>query len=156
MARVTHPRRRAKRGRRRHARGALLIEVLVAILIFSFGILAMILLQGTAVQQAAEAQYRAEAAQLADDLVGQMWAGDRTAAVLQAQYNACASTSCAGYAAWLAQVQLRLPGVTDGATAPAVDVDNNGRVTITVFWRAPSNGPSGDAHRYDTSAQIRQ
>lgn len=134
----------------------MLIEVLVAILVFSFGILAMVMLQGTAVQQAADAQYRAEAAQLADDLVGRMWAGDRSAAVLQAQYNTCQGTSCAGYEAWSQKVRERLPGVTDGITAPAVDIDDDGRVNITVFWRPSSNGSSAEVHRYDTTAQIRQ
>lgn len=130
--------------------------MLVAILLFSFGILGMVILQGTAVQQAADAQYRAEAAQLADELVGRMWAGDRSAAVLQAQYGTCPSTGCAGYRAWSQKVRERLPGVTDGATAPAVDIDADGRVNITVFWRPSSHSPSAEVRRYDTTAQIRQ
>ena len=131
--------------------------MLVAILLFSFGILGMVILQGTAVQQAADAQYRAEAAQLADDLVGRMWAGDRSATVLQKQYNTCQDTTeCTGYAAWSQKVRERLPGVTDGLTAPAVGIDDDGRVNITVFWRPSSYGSSAEVHRYDTTAQIRQ
>ena len=139
----------------RAARGALLIEVLVAILVFTFGILGMVMLQGTAVQQAADAQYRAEAAQLADDLVGRMWAGDRSTAFLQAQYDKCNDASCAGYADWSLQVRQRLPGVTDGVTAPEVGVDNDGRVNITVYWRPLSNGPAAEVRRYETTAQIK-
>ena len=154
MARAAAPRRPLARPRR--AQGALLIEVLVAILLFSFGILGMVILQGTAVQQAADAQYRAEAAQLADDLVGRMRAGDRSAADRQAHYRTCQSAQCAGYAAWPQKVRERLPGVTDGATAPAVDIDDDGRVNIIVFWRPSSYGSSAEVHRYDTTAQIRQ
>ena len=69
------------------AGGFVLIEALIAILIFSIGVLGIVGLQATAVQQSSDARYRAQAAELAQQLLGQMWTGDRTAATLQTQYN---------------------------------------------------------------------
>lgn len=138
-------------------RGGMLIEALVAILIFSLGILGIVGLQGTAVQQSGDARYRSEAAQLAEQLVGEMWTGNRTLADLQTQFNTCADTACPGYNAWYARVAGTLPGVTrTGATRPEVAVQNGGVVTITVRWQLPS-APAGEGPRnYVTTSQIVQ
>ncbi|MRR49702.1 MAG: type IV pilus modification protein PilV [Rhodocyclaceae bacterium] len=50
-------------------RGALLLEVLVSIVIFSIGILAMISMQAASVAAQADAQYRVEAGRLIDQLI---------------------------------------------------------------------------------------
>ena len=47
--------------------GFSLIEGLVAILIFSFGILALVSMQATSIQQSSGAKYRSEASLLAKD-----------------------------------------------------------------------------------------
>ena len=53
----------------RHAQsGVMLLEALIAILIFSLGILALIGLQATAISQSTDARYRSEAALLANDI----------------------------------------------------------------------------------------
>ena len=65
----------------------ILIESLLAILIFSLGILALVGLQAAAVKQSADAKYRTEAALLANEIIGQMWVSDRTTAVLQGNFN---------------------------------------------------------------------
>lgn len=54
-------------------RGLVLLEGLIAILIFSMAILAVVGLQGTAINKSADAQYRADAAFLANQLLAQMW-----------------------------------------------------------------------------------
>lgn len=149
---VSRPRRAA--GRRQH--GMMLIEALLAILIFSIGILGLVGLQATAVKQSTDARYRAEAAYLAEQLLGTMWTGDRTIATLKANYNSCGS-SCAGWQAWFENVKEVLPGVeADTDTKPVVNVDDAGIVTITIYWRAPTDDPSGDPRRYDLEAQIGQ
>ncbi len=66
--------------------GVMLIEALIAILIFSIGVLGIIGLQGTAVKASTDSKYRSEAALLANELIGQMWASNRTQATLQAAY----------------------------------------------------------------------
>lgn len=146
----------------RRQRGVMLLEALIAILIFSIGILGIVGLQATAVQQSTDARYRADAAQLVDQLLGTMWTGDRTLANLQTQYNTCTiQASCPGYYAWFQNVQGTLPGITLSSNAPKVNVSSaggslNGVVTVTVFWRSPSDDPNAPAHHYDTEAQIGQ
>jgi type IV pilus assembly protein PilV len=132
----------------------MLLEALIAILIFSIGILGIVGLQATAVKQSTDARYRAEAALLADQLIGQMWVSNRTTSNLQTQFNS--ATAGAGYQAWLARVSGTLPGVTATSNPPAVNVTANGVVTISVFWLAPNEEPGADPHRYDVEAQIGQ
>lgn len=144
-------------GVRHRERGVMLIEALIAILIFSIGILGVVGLQATAVKQSTDARYRSEAAQLAQQLIGQMWVSDRTLAALQTKYNTCTSSTCTGYQAWVPNVIATLPGVTaTGTTKPTVNVDGSGIVTISVFWRAPTDDAGTDPHRYDIQAQIGQ
>jgi type IV pilus assembly protein PilV len=150
----------ARTGPRRAQRGVMLLEALIAILIFSIGILGLVGLQATAVQQSSDARYRADAAQLAEQLLGQMWVGNRTVTNLQTQFNTCTSSACPGYQTWYNTVKATLPGITTASMMPSVNVSNapgtNGVVTISIFWRAPSDDPNGNPHRYDTEGQIGQ
>jgi len=70
----------------RRQSGVMLIEALIAILIFSIGILGIVGLQSSAVKASTDAKYRSEAALLANELIGRMWASDRTQATLQAAF----------------------------------------------------------------------
>ena len=54
--------------------GAILLEGLIAILLFSMGILAIVGLQATAIKTVADSQYRLQASFLANRLVAEMWA----------------------------------------------------------------------------------
>ncbi|MDQ6680074.1 MAG: prepilin-type N-terminal cleavage/methylation domain-containing protein [Pseudomonadota bacterium] len=64
---------------RRRQQGFMLIEAMVAILIFSLGILGLVALGGQAVGAQSDAQYRTEASGLADAIAGQIAiAVDRT------------------------------------------------------------------------------
>ena len=139
-------------------RGMLLLEALIAILIFSLGILGIIGLQAMSVQQSTDARYRSTASQLADQLMGQMWVmGARNVATLQAQYNTCSGSSCPGYTTWANTVKDALPGVTlTGTTKPVVNVDAAGIITITLYWRAPTEDAAASPHRYDLQGQISQ
>ena len=129
--------------------GVVLLEALLAILVFSLGILALVGLQATAVKQSTDAKYRSEAALLANDLIGQMWVSDRTAATLQANFG----TGGASYATWLARVSATLPGIA--ANPPTVNVDANGIATIQIFWVAPNEPAGASPHNLLTIAQIR-
>lgn len=142
----------------RHQGGVMLLEALIAILIFSIGILGVVGLQATAVQQSTEARYRSEAAHLAEQLIGTMWTSNRTVAALQTQFNTCAdAATCSGYQAWFTKVRATLPGVIAASpTEPAVNVDGSGIVTITLFWRSPGDSTAEPPHRFDVQAQIGQ
>ncbi|RJF98970.1 pilus assembly protein PilV [Noviherbaspirillum saxi] len=133
--------------------GIVLLEGLIAILIFSLGILALVGTQAVAVKQSTDAQYRTEAGQLVNQLVGTMWASDRTTATLKANFQ----TGGAGYNTWLADVSATLPGVdTFPPTVVVSDVaPNEGLVTITVFWRSPSESSTAAPHNYVSVARLR-
>ena len=59
--------------RRRPARGVSLIEVLVALLVLSIGVLGLAALHGRALQHAVDAEDRLRAALLAERLGSEMW-----------------------------------------------------------------------------------
>lgn len=70
--------------------GVMLLEALIAILIFSLGILGVVAMQASAVAASRDAQYRSVASQLADELIGQMWSGNRDGAALEANFKGSA------------------------------------------------------------------
>jgi type IV pilus assembly protein PilV len=129
--------------------GFSLIEVLIAILIFSIGVLALIALQVTSVRQSSNAKYRSEAALLVNRLIGEMWVSDRVTTTMQTNFN----TGGAGYTTWANAVQATLPG--SAASAPTVVVAADGQVTINVFWKAPNEQASDPTHNYIAIARIR-
>lgn len=137
------------RGRGRQ-RGTYLLEALVAILVFSFGILGLVGIVAQSVRSTNDARYRAEAANLAAAVVGNMWA--TAPAILDAQFGA----GGAQLTAWQTQVAGLLPSAT-GSNIPQIDLTQPGlsanarTVVVTVFWQLP-----GDAtrHRYVMTAQI--
>ncbi|MFA7269076.1 MAG: hypothetical protein WC073_07015 [Sterolibacterium sp.] len=129
----------------------MLLEALIAILIFSMGVLAIVGMQAAAVKSSSDAKFRADASLLANELIGQMWVSDRTTAALQTKFN---SPGGAAYADWLTNVQTRLPGVTASANTPTVTVAANGTVTIGLLWKLPSDPPEMAAHTYVAVAQI--
>jgi len=131
--------------------GVMLLEALLAILVFSVGILSLVGLQALAVNQSSDARYRSEAALLANELIAQMWVSDRSVAALQNNFN----TGGAAYAPWLVRVQAALPGVIeDEDTEPLVNVDVNGVATVTVRWRAPNEPQEAAPRSYIVVAQM--
>ena len=113
--------------RKPHARqrGSFLLEALIAALIVAFGILGLVGLQARAIQNVDDAQYRSEAAFLANDLLGRMWTANQ--ANLQADFETGAGVP---YTDFKTLVQARLPGAT--VTDPTVTVD--ARASATPRW----------------------
>lgn len=139
--------------------GIMLLEGLIAILVFSLGILALVGMQGVAVKQVTDAKYRSDASLLASQLIGTMWVSNRTPAALKASFDT-ASGESTELTNWKAAVAATLPGITDDTNQPTVDVTslgtvNDGTVTMTIFWRAPGDDASSPIHKYVTVAQIR-
>ncbi|MDD5176745.1 MAG: pilus assembly protein PilV [Sterolibacterium sp.] len=146
--------------------GSMLLEALIAILIFSMGILAIVGMQAAAVKASSDAKYRSDASMVANQLIGQMWAGDRTPATMQTNYQGSAGAGGAAYTAWLADVQAALPGaaanpptvtvslvVTNLPTNPVTTVTTS-LVTVTVRWLAPGEPGTATPHSYTVVAQI--
>jgi len=139
MNKRSHPPRRS--GQR--AGGFAMIEALVGILIFSMGILGLVGVQTSMTRAQTMSKFRADAASLAGELVGAMWADMPNVA----QYDAA---TCAGYARckdWTDKVAATLPAGT-----PTVIVAS-GIVTINIAWTAPNETV---ANRYTTATAIRR
>ncbi len=135
--------------------GMILIEALVAILIFALGVLGIVAMQAVTIGQVSEAKYRIDAANLTDQLLGQMWSDDHATTTLQTKY---ASTSGSAYQAWRALVQNRLPGASQHAPQVSIQPDSTSSdvlkstVTVIVYWQPPG---SSQVHNYSAVTQIR-
>jgi type IV pilus assembly protein PilV len=129
----------------RGTKGIALIEALVGILIFTTGILGVVGLQAAMTREQGSAKSRADAAVLASELIGLMWAdsANSLSANLANYATACTSGSCKQ---WVDKVAKELPGGTAIITTDAV-----GTATITISWTSPTDG----SHKYVTSTSIR-
>jgi type IV pilus assembly protein PilV len=124
-------------------RGVLLLEVLVAILVFSIGILAIVGLQGIAVRTATDARYRSDAAFLAGELMTQIW----TDPINVSQYNYPGGGPVPPrLTGWLARVNNRLPGGVAPVVAYSANATLGEVVDITVGWQMPGE-TAGHQHR---------
>ena len=139
---------------RRHAQsGVVLLEALIAILIFSLGILAIIGLQAQSIRNSAEAKFRADASYLANQIIGRMWA-DRaniTSYAFQPTGTNCsfggANTPYAERDAWVTSVTRALPGAT--AANQQIIIGANNLVTVTICWVSNTG-----QHNYSVTTQI--
>jgi type IV pilus assembly protein PilV len=158
--------------------GIMLLEALIAILVFSLGILAVIAIQAASIKMAADAQLRSKAFLLADHLIGEMWANGGKIADLTTKFQ----TGGSEYAYWLncyvspnsacpsprdvlvGDALAGLPGISgDGGTLPTVSITpggtvggeaRNARVTVTIFWRTPSMPEDDPPHQHVVTSYI--
>jgi type IV pilus assembly protein PilV len=159
-------------------RGFLLIEALVAMLIFALGILGMIAMGSTAISAQSDAHYRTDAARFADDITSAIaFSVDRSqpagvgipASLAAFQHHPsgspsdCAFTGTASASPlvtdWVSQIQTTgpglpgLPGASDSTQQIVVTPDTAAggfnRVEVTICWRAPGT-PAGSPMRHHT------
>lgn len=116
--------------------GFLLIEVMVAILIFSIGILAVAGLQAVMIKNSTDARYRAIASYVAEQRIGEIrtYVGNPT------------STNIANF---LENPPTDISGLLPGGTRQ-VDQTDIGRIEVTITWQQPGSDP----HRLTTVAHI--
>src|SRR5687767_10157635 len=128
-------------------RGVILLESLIAILLFSIGILALVAMYANSMTIATDAKYRMEAANHANQILSRMWAQvDRsspaafTASLAGFAYNP-AGANCdftgggdnATVLAWLEEIQngpARLPGADAESVQIQVDTGAFNQVLI--------------------------
>jgi type IV pilus assembly protein PilV len=163
--------------------GVMLIEALIALLIFSLGVLGIVGLQSTATKVSGDARYRSEAALMANELIGKMWAGDRTPATMLAAYDS--SQNGPAYQAWAwvgtdagspgtqsapaqGTVLKMLPGArtyppvvtvtpvsrTVTTSSGATVTVTTAQVSVTIKWQAPQEDGDGAVHSFMTVAHI--
>jgi type IV pilus assembly protein PilV len=110
--------------------GSILLEVLIAILVFSFGILGIVGLQAVSIKMTNDAKDRVDASLVANQIAATLWVVDP-----------------ADLPSWDGKTDA-VPGLPDGVYA--VDVDGS-QVAITVNWKQPG----GDLHEYQMLTQVR-
>lgn len=138
---VLRPRKPESRGPD-SVRGGTLIEVLVAMLIFMFGVLGLVGLQGGMTRAQTDAKFRADASYLAGELSGAIWADT----INVAKYD---STACDAYAPcsdWKKKVAQVMPASQTIVTVVAA----SGSVNIVIKWSTPA----GETHQYTTVATV--
>ena len=120
-------------------RGAMMLEALIGILIFSTGILALIGMQALAISYASDAKYRADASFLANQVIAEMWVNrDPVSGLASTTYAYTGSGAVpAPISGWVTAVENTLPGAT--SNKPIITVDAaTGQVSVTVRWRPPN------------------
>ncbi len=163
MSRAQMQRQRAlPHGARTQQRGSFMLEALIGILIFSFGVLGLVGLQAQSMRHVSDAQYRGEAVYFANSLIARMWSDDPV--TLAAKYQ----TGGAGYDAFREMVKT-LPGGADDANKPEITVEDgpavgSSLVTVRVFWNLPGEDLNNPAlcgadgkkcqHNYTTMAVV--
>lgn len=155
--------------KQRQQGGFLLIEALIAILIFSLGILGMVAMGGAAVGAQSDARFRNDAAALADEIANRMavdaprdlapvpgpdlvLAGSLAAYQYQPVTGATPCAFSGGKSAlptvtnWIDLVRAdgsgahRLPGATPDTAQIAVDSTAGfNQVSITICWQGPND-----------------
>lgn len=106
-------------------KGVSLLEVLIAILIFSFGVLAIVGLQASMIKNTSGSKYRADASYIAQKTIGLIWSDP---------------TNLSTYVASNTDISSSLPGGLLTVTQPTV-----GHFQVTVGWTAPGETAATDA-----------
>lgn len=114
-------------------RGVVLIEAMIAILIFSMGVLAIVGLQATMIKNTADSKSRADASYIAQKRIGEMWSDPVKLAngeFLEADTD----------------ISTLLPSGTRTVTQPVP-----GQYTVTVTWKEPGDQAQ---HNFTTTTRI--
>jgi type IV pilus assembly protein PilV len=130
--------------------GSYLLEALIAILIFSFGILGLIGLLGSSIRITNDARYRTEAANLASAMISDMWT--MTPAQLDTEFG---FSGAGKLGAWETKAAELLPQAT-GTNKPTVALSpglsqQSRTAVVTVLWQMPGESTP---HQHLMTAQI--
>jgi len=112
-------------------KGSVLLEALISILLFSFGILALTGLQAAMIKNVDDAKYRAEASFIAQQKISEIWLG-------------LDGNNLADYLI-TDEATAQLPG---GKTT--VTVSSNRELKVIVKWTLPG----GNEHTYFANARV--
>ena len=122
------------------SRGISLIEVLVVVVLFSFGLLGLVGLQARAMQVSVNAEDSNRAALLASEVAAAMWNNDNE------------TLDAAVIAAWAARVANTAAGGLPDGIGTVVVAGDVARITIT--WQPPGQPSGSPPSRYITEVLI--
>jgi len=129
-------------------RGSYLLEALIAILIFAFGVLGLIGLLGSSIRVTNDARFRSEAANLASAMIADMWM--MTADQMDTQFG----TAGPKLGTWQTKAADLLPSAASHpptvVLTPGLSPESRD-VVVTVFWQLPGDK---ELHQHLMTAQI--
>lgn len=136
--------------------GFSLIEVLVSVLVFSLGVMGMVAMQGQALRMATDAQQRAEASYLADQLFARALLAGKAGVSSMAHHpggtERCAPTGAASTHAlvteWLEDVTETLPLAQADEQQIIVSGDD---ITVRMCW---TSAPGEEPHVLDVRNRV--
>jgi type IV pilus assembly protein PilV len=141
--------------------GIAMVEAMVAIVIFSIGILGIVGMQARSTQMMTDSVFRAQAAQVATELISEMWTSDPS----RRDQQFSSASGGIRYLQWRSRFQGGANGLPGSVANPPLVVVQTiqvpqptvppsnytmTNVTITVFWQR-SGAP---VSQYVTSARI--
>jgi len=114
--------------------GSALLEGLIAVLIFSLGILALVGLQANSMRIVTDSKMRMDASNIASQRLGEMWAKQESAKSFEEE-------------------DTDVPELPSGKRTTTVTGDKNAGyvVTVTVNWKVPG---SDEEQEYSTVTQL--
>lgn len=112
-------------------KGSILLEGMISIMIFSFGLLGIAGYQAAMIKQTSNIQYRLQASLLVSSAMGEMEANPTLVS--------CYKATCPDAQPWFDKV-AKLPGAT--AHPPLIEAVGNG-TAITVSWALPKENDLG-------------
>jgi len=112
--------------------GVVLLEAMIAILIFSMGVLAIVGLQAAMIKNTADSKFRADAGFIAQQRIGLMWSDP---------------ANLVSYLEADTDISNLLPSGRRTVTQPVA-----GQFTVTVTWQQPGGGEA--QHTFTTTARI--
>ncbi|WP_019896857.1 type IV pilus modification PilV family protein [Methylotenera mobilis] len=130
IMRIGRPILKASNLKAKAQQGMALLESMIAIVIFSMGILALAGLQSVLVKSTSDAKYRAEATFIAQQRLGLVWVGS-------------------GDLADSAEVDTDISDLLPNGTR-TVSISPERVVTVTVSWQLPGE----DEHTYSANARV--
>lgn len=126
---------------RKYGSGIVLLEVLISMLLFSFGVLGMVGLQIVATQNSVNSQDRAIASILANDMVALMW--------IKKSDSINKPTITNDITLWKSKVENSSLSNALGEVTQVGDV-----ITVTISWKAPTKTSSDNRNKYETNVVI--
>ena len=140
----------------RHAqRGAYLLEALVGILIFSFGILGIVGLQAQSIRMTNDSEYRAEAVYMANALISKMWTDNPNQLVTK--YASPGGVEFQDFrdnhvhTAFGTAMTVDPEVLVDDGALPPPPTKNSHVVRVTVSWQLPGDPV---VHNYTTTGVV--
>lgn len=115
--------------------GVVLLEALIAILIFSMGVLAIVGLQAAMIKNTSDARFRSEAGFIAQQRIGLIWSDP------------------ANPGTYLEDTPTDISAVLPGGTRTTVQT-SPGEFRVTVNWTPPSAAGAPETHSYVMVARV--